>query len=136
MESCAIIFDGKYRENEYDANVFAYIDKYSRTSGYAANGLYCYNYCLSTNPYTYQPSGAINLSRFNTVELELKTIIPPISASSAYDQICDPVTGTVIGDTITQEWKLYDYTYDLIFLEERYNILKFKGGNASLMYTR
>ena len=136
MESCAIIFDGKYRENEYDANVFAYIDKYSRTSGYAANGLYCYNFCLSTNPYTYQPSGAINLSRFNTVELELKTIIPPISASSAYDQICDPVTGTVIGDTITQEWKLYDYTYDLIFLEERYNILKFKGGNASLMYTR
>lgn len=136
MEKCAILFDGKYRENEMDAGIFSYIDKYTRTRGYASNGLYCYNFCLDTSPYTHQPSGAINLSKFNTLELEFNTITPPVSDSSLYTQTCDPETGEVIGDNMTQAWKLYEYVYDMHFIEERYNILKFVGGNASLMYTR
>ena len=136
MEKCAMLFDGKYRENEMDAGIFSYIDKYTRTRGYASNGLYCYNFCLDTSPYTQQPSGAINLSKFNTIELEFATITPPVSDRSMYTETCDPVTGLVIGDNMTQSWKLYEYVYDLIFIEERYNILKFISGNASLMYAR
>jgi hypothetical protein len=136
MEKCAILFDGKYRENEMDAGIFSYIDKYTRTRGYAGNGLYCYNFCLNTSPYTYQPSGAINLSKFNTIELDFTTITPPISDMSMYTEICDPETGEVIGDNMTQAWKLYEYVYDVVFIEERYNLLKFMSGNASLMYAR
>jgi len=136
MEKCALLFDGKYRENEMDAGIFSYIDKYTRTRGYASNGLYCYNFCLNTSPYTYQPSGAINLSKFNTIEMEFSTITPPVSDQSLYTETCDPETGLVIGDNMTQAWKLYDYVYDMVLIEERYNILKFISGNASLMYVR
>jgi hypothetical protein len=136
MEKCALLFDGKYRENEMDAGIFSYIDKYTRTRGYASNGLYCYNFCLNTSPYTYQPSGAINLSKFNAIEMEFSTITPPVSDQSLYTETCDPETGLVIGDNLTQAWKLYDYVYDMVLIEERYNILKFISGNASLMYVR
>jgi hypothetical protein len=136
IDTAGIIFDGKYRENEMDGAVYSYLDKYTRTSGCADNGLYCYNFCLDTSHTNHQPSGAINLSRFNTIELEVKTMIPPFSESSMYTQVCDPETGAIIGDNMTQEWKLYEYVYDLIFMEERFNILKFVSGNASLMYAR
>jgi len=136
LDKCAILFDGKYRENEMTGDVYSYIDKYTRTRGYADNGLYCYNFCLDTSPYSFQPSGAVNLSTFNTIGLEIVTAVPPMSPNRTYTQVCDEDTGLVIGDNVTQAWKLYEYMYDLVFMEERYNILKFISGNASLMYAR
>ena len=48
------------------------------------------------------------MSKFNTIELEFKTMTPPVSDESLYTQICDPDTGEVIGDNMTQAWKLYN----------------------------
>jgi len=31
---------------------------------------------------------------------------------------------------------LYEYTYNLVLFEERYNVLSFVGGNAGLLYSR
>ena len=33
-------------------------------------------------------------------------------------------------------WKIYQYSYNLNVLEERYNVLTFTSGNAALMYAR
>ena len=33
-------------------------------------------------------------------------------------------------------WNVYEYTYDIHLMEERYNIVKFTGGNVGLMFTR
>lgn len=134
MTSWALLFDGKYRENEQDTGVLNYIEKYTRTSGNGHDGLYCYNFCLHTNPYDFQPSGAINMSKFNQIEFEVKTIQPTLDPSANFITICGP-DGNPIGVNKPQ-WNIYDYTYNLTVMEERYNILKFTSGNAGLVYTR
>ena len=135
MVSMAILLDGKYRENTLTRNVFDYIEKYTRTNGFATEGLYCYNFCLDTNPYIYQPSGAINLGKFKNVELEFTTYVPQVtSAETSYQVICDG-NGNSIGIT-KSNWQLYEYNYNLTLFEERYNILSFIGGNCGMMYAR
>jgi hypothetical protein len=67
LVALGILLDGSYRENIQPEGVYNYIEKYTRTAGYAPDGLYCYNFCLNTSPLVLQPSGAINMSRFNQI---------------------------------------------------------------------
>ena len=135
MESLGIVLDGKYRENTLPRGVFDYIEKYCRTHGFAKEGLYCYQFCLDTNPKTYQPSGAINLGKFKNIEMEFVTFVPQVDAkNSEYEIICNED-----GDPIAvnkSNWRLYEYTYNLTLFEERYNILSFIGGSCGLLYAR
>jgi len=133
LTNMALLLDGSYRENSQEVGIYNYIEKYSRTSGNAPDGLYCYNFCLNTNPYDLQPSGAINMNRFQTVELEITTIIPPIDPLAQSLTICDPTTGVVIGIN-KPTWRIYDYNFNLTVFEERVNIITFVGGNCALTY--
>jgi hypothetical protein len=131
--SLAILFDGQYRENVQPAGVFSFIEKYLRTDGSAPTGLYVYNYCFNSSPFELQPSGAINMSRFNTIEFEIVTINPPLDPLAQTLTICDPATGNIIGIN-KPSWRIYDYNFDLYLFEERINVVTFIGGNAGLMY--
>jgi len=134
--SCGILLDGKYRENTMPRGVFDYVEKYTRTGGCAKEGIYCYNFCLDTSPLTYQPSGAINLGMFQKVELEMNTFAPQIDRDgSKFDIICDAVTGEAIAVN-KQNWRLYEYTYNMVLFEERYNVLSFIGGSVGTLYAR
>tara|TARA_B100000424_G_scaffold111767_1_gene84049 strand:- start:6937 stop:8595 length:1659 start_codon:yes stop_codon:yes gene_type:complete len=135
LESLAILFDGKYRENLFDAGVYDYIEKYVRTSGNAPDGLYNYSFAIHTDPFDFQPSGAVNLSKFNDVQFEFKTYVPPLDPSAQFYTICDPSSGEIIGVN-KPTWRIYNYNYNLVIHEERYNVLSFAGGNCSLMYAR
>jgi len=128
-----LLLDGSYRENIQPAGVYNYIEKYTRTSGNAPDGLYCYNFCLHTSPFDLQPSGAISMSRFNQIELEFTTIIPPTDPLAQSLTICDPETGNVIGVN-KPTWRIYDYNFDLHLFEERVNMVYFQGGNCGLIY--
>ena len=128
-----LLLDGSYRENLLPAGVYNYIEKYVRTSGNAPDGLYTYNFCINSNLTDLQPSGAINMSRFNNIELEINTIIPALDPLSQSLAICDPDTGTIIGIN-KPTWRIYDYNYNLYLFEERLNMVKFIGGNAGLLY--
>ena len=133
--SAGILLNGEYRENTLPSGVFNYVEKYTRTQASAKEGLYCYNFCLNTSPFEYQPSGAINMSKFKTVELEIATYVPPFSAqNSNYQIICD-ANGNAIGVN-KQNWRLFDYNYNLIVMEERYNVLSIMGGNCGMLYAR
>jgi hypothetical protein len=134
MNTWALLLDGKYRENTMDYGVFDYVEKYVRTDGNAPDGLYCYNFCLHTSPTNFQPSGALNMSKFNVIEFEVTTFLPPVDASAQFFTICDG-SGNVIGVN-KPNWRLYDYNYNLNIMEERYNILTFASGNAGLMFSR
>ena len=135
LNSMGILFNGEYRENVLTSGIYNYVEKYTRTNGSAAEGLYCYNFGLSTSPYDNQPSGAINMSKFKTIDLEINTFTPPIDLSnSSFDVICD-VCGNPLGVRKTN-FKLYDYNYNLYLFEERYNILSFISGNCGMMYAR
>ena len=133
MVALGILLNGSYRENMQPIGVFNYIEKYTRTSGNAPNGLHCYNFGLHSNNAELQPSGAINMSKFNQVELEFTTTMPPIDPNAQSLTICDPQTGTVIGIN-KPTWRIYDYNFNLHIYEERINIVSFVGGNVGLLY--
>lgn len=135
LETMGILLDGEYRENVQTRGIYDYIEKYTRTQSFAKEGLYCYNFCLNTSPFEYQPSGAINLSKFRTIELELTTYVPPIDPlNSSFDIICDG-SGSPVG-VRKSNWQLYNYNFNLTVFEERYNVLSFVGGNAGMLYAR
>ena len=136
LETLGILLDGDYRENVMERGIYDYVEKYTRTNGGAKDGLYCYNFCLNTSPFEYQPNGAINLSKFRTVELEFTTFIPQIDLSNAkFEVICDEQK-IPIGVSTKTGWSLYQYNFNLTVFEERYNILSIVGGNAGLQYSR
>jgi hypothetical protein len=139
LETAGILFNGEYRENTLTREVYDYVEKWTRTSSNARSGIYCYNFCLDTNPRKYQPSGAINMSKFKTIELEINTYVPPVNTQSVqYDVICN-ADGVVIATNSPGQggsWYMYEYNYNLVLFEERYNVLSFIGGYCGLMYAR
>ena len=135
LESFGILLNGEYRENMFNRGIYDYIEKYTRTSGNAKEGIYCYNFCLNTDPYEYQPSGALNMNKFKNIELEVNTYIPTIDMSnSELNIICD-LSGNPVGIR-KSNFQLYDYNYNLTLFEERYNVLSFIGGNCGMLYSR
>jgi len=135
MVAWALLMDGKYRENELSSGVLEYIEPYIRTPGTGKEGLYCYNFALSTNPYDFQPSGAMNLSKFSTIQFEIQTIQPPLDVNVQFTAICSPITGETVATSMPQTG-IYRYQYNLVIMEERYNILTIQNGLAGLEYTR
>ena len=135
MVSMGISLNGVYRENVLPVGVFDFVDQYARSNGSGKRGLYCYNFGLNTSPFEYQPSGAMNLSRFKDINLEITTIVPVTSAQNAnYQVICDD-NGTAIGIN-KSNWRLFDYTFNMTLYEERYNVLSIIGGNCGMLYAR
>ena len=128
-----ILLDGQYRENMQPAGVYNFIEKYTRTSGNAPDGLYCYNFCVNSALTDLQPSGAMNMNRFTTIELEFTTTIPQLDPLAQVLTICDPETGNLVGIN-KPTWRIYDYNFNFILFEERINMVTFVGGNAGLMY--
>lgn len=128
-----LLLDGNYRENLQPVGVYNYIEKYTRTAGNAPDGLYCYNFCLNNSPFNLQPSGAINMSQFNNVELEFTTIIPSLDPLAQSLTICDPSTGEVVGIN-KPTWRIYDYNFNMRLYEERLNMVHFVAGNCGLTY--
>jgi hypothetical protein len=135
LQTLGIVFDGSYRENTQTRGVYDYLEKYTTTPGSAVEGLYCYNFCLDTSPFKYQPSGAINLNKFRTIEFEFSTYLPAVdTTNSQFSIICDS-SGNPVG-IAKQNWRLFDYNFNLTIFEERYNVLSFLSGNAGLLYAR
>jgi hypothetical protein len=136
LETMGILFGGIYRENIMERGIYDYIEKYVRTRGSAKEGLYCYNFCLDTSPFEYQPNGAINLSKFKNIVLELTTFIPQIDPDLAtFSILCDE-TGFPVAVSNKPSWQLYQYNYNMTLFEERYNILSFISGNCGMLYAR
>ena len=128
----AIVIDGKYRENEFDAEIYEYLEKFRTSESKFTKGLYTYNFGMKTNPYDAQPSGAMNFDKFRNTDLEIKTIVPPTDPDAETLNICTE-DGELIGVN-KNSWDIYKYTYDLVLFEERYNIIIFKSGHMNLMY--
>jgi hypothetical protein len=135
MVTMGINLNGVYRENTLPAGVYDFVDQYARSNGSGKRGLYCYSFGLNSSPFEYQPSGAMNLSRFKDINLEVTTIIPTISPlNKNYQVVCDP-SGNIIGIN-KQNWRLFDYTFNMTLYEERYNIFSVIGGNCGMLFAR
>ena len=88
--------------------------------------------CMNTSPYDLQPSGGMNMSRFNKIEFEFNTIVPPLDIQAQSLAICDG-NNNIVGIN-KPTWRIYDYNYNMIVFEERINQVIFIGGNAGLLY--
>jgi hypothetical protein len=135
LQTLGIVLNGDYRENVFESGIYNYIEKYVRSAGGAKDGLYCYNFCLNTSPFEYQPSGAINLSKFRTIELEVTTYVPPVDVGTSNFTVIYDANGLPIATT-SPNWKIYEYNYNMKVFEERYNVLSFIGGNCGMLYAR
>lgn len=131
MTGMGILLNGEYRENMMTSGVYNYIDKYARSQGFAEEGIYFYNFGLTTGDY--QPAGAINMNKFKDIQLEITTIIPT-PRTKQFNVVCDN-NGNPIGTT-RSDMRVYDYSYRMTIYEERYNVLSFIGGNAGLLYAK
>ena len=93
----------------------------------SCDGLYCYNFSVLSNHQETQPSGAINLSKFKKIQLELSLIEPLFNPNHFVTQVC--TAGNLTG--IVDSEPIYRYAFELIVYEERYNILEIQNGMAS-----
>jgi len=138
MKNFAIVCDGKYREQDFDSNIFSKLEKYNKSNGSCSKiGLYCYNFSLTTDPFKLQPNGAFNTNLFKTIEFEYNNYNnPPIDeVRSNFTTICDDETGAIIGVS-RDPTSIYKYNYNLHVIEEKYNILLFQNGFAGLVYSK
>jgi hypothetical protein len=137
MEEWSLYCDDQLRETSHPAGVFNYIEKYIRTPGNAKPGLYCYNFCLDTNPNVLQPSGGMNMSRFSNIAFEFSTILPfhrPVDASDSIPVVCNKNGDNLILGFNNPTWEDYNYNFDIHIMEERYNVLVFSNGMANYMF--
>jgi len=133
LSNMGIILGGVYRENILDSGVYNYVEKYHKTSGNAKDGIYCYNFGFDSNRKEYQPSGAMNVNRFKTVDFEFNTLIPPFSPQGSTEEyICDSSNNPI--SFRKNVASLYDFTYDLTIFEERYNVLMIQSGRCGLLH--
>jgi len=133
-----IVVDGVIREELKPSSVYTYEQQFLTIQGEGHRslpGLNCYHFCLTTDPFQLQPSGAMNLSKYSKIELEFVTHSPMLNPLADYKVICDSITGEQIG-TIKDAPKMLLYYYNLLVIEERYNVLRFMSGNAGLMNAR
>jgi hypothetical protein len=128
-----ILVGGVYRENMFESGIYNYIEKYNQTSGNAKDGLYCYNFGINSERKDYQPSGAMNLNRFKTIDFEFNTILPEKNENGSIEEfICD-TSGNPIQFRKNLA-SLYNFTYDLRIFEERYNVLMIQSGRCGLLH--
>ena len=130
LKSATILFDGKIRENSIVNDVYNYVEPYLRSNGRSKKGLFCYNFCLNTNPFDTQPNGAINLSKFSQVDIELN-LIQSKKNLNAKTKLLVNNSGEVIGIN-KSTWQIFDNTYKMHFMQERYILLEFENGNITV----
>tara|TARA_Y100000817_G_scaffold314717_1_gene314768 strand:+ start:5832 stop:7484 length:1653 start_codon:yes stop_codon:yes gene_type:complete len=132
----SIKMDGKIREDNLPAGVYKWVEKFNRTSGIAEDGIYCYNFGLNNSSYDIQPSGAMNVNKFNKIQFEFSTINPPIDVSGVTFSVqCDDQSGDIVG--VQKDLaSMYKYSFDLLVMEERYNVVEVTAGRMGLKYAR
>ena len=134
LQEVAIVCDGAYRENLLPSGVYDYLDFYNKTNGSGKQGLYFYSLALENNRSKIQPSGLFDTNFFNRIEFEMNTLTPKIDPDSYVQIECDDAGNTI---SITKSNKnLFKYTFTFILQEERYNILSFSSGMATLLIPR
>ena len=138
LSSWGFLLDGKIRETEQEPGVLEYIELYSGSGGAGRKGLYHYNFCLNTDPFDTQPSGGMNLSKFNKVQFQIDVLTPTANPNVAVQTTCvTDSTGSSIGIVTNKTpGAPFLYDYELTVMEERYNILTIENGIAGLAFVR
>lgn len=108
MYSAKLIFNGNDRFALKDNNFFNYLQPYKYHSNTPSSGVNVYSFAL--NPEELQPSGTCNISRLNSLQLELNT--RSINSSN-----------------------IYDFGYEIFVFALNINVLRIIGGIGGLVFS-
>jgi hypothetical protein len=130
------------REESLPYGINNYIENYLKVEGNPEDGIYCYNFNIEKNN-SLNPSGAMNMMKFNTITFEFTTIDPYREVSSGIDsngdtQIFDEKSNETNNQTKycidSSKYQDFDYNFNLHIIEERYNILQFSNGLVDYLF--
>ena len=112
------------REEILPYGINQYIENYLKIAGDPEDGIYSYNFNIQPHD-SLNPSGAMNMMKFNEITFEFTTIDP-------YREVVnEEPLGKETRHCINQE---FEYNYNLHIMEERYNILHFSNGIVNYLF--
>jgi len=130
------------REESLPYGINNYIENYLKVEGNPEDGIYCYNFNIEKNN-SLNPSGAMNMMKFNTITFEFTTIDPYREVSSVIDsngvtKIFDEKSNETNNQSKycidSSKYQDFDYNFNLHIIEERYNILQFSNGLVDYLF--
>jgi hypothetical protein len=143
LQSLSIFVDGKMRENLFEQGVYNHLEKYLKCAGKGKDGQLFYSFALNNNPSELQPSGCMNLSRFNDITFQFTLIetpddpsFDPAKATKLVFQQRPNGSAPICVESVTKKDEIKLYSFDMRTFQERYNVIIFKAGMAALMYSR
>ena len=150
LQELSIIIDGKEREAEFARGVWEYMQKYQRSnSGFKAMpGLDFYTFEVKTNPYSIQPRGSFNMSKYRKLTLQFSLLQPPLDPNFTNNEAAVPgappivIPPNTVGnaaciDVVSKNFQNnLAYNFDMSVYVEKYNMLVITGGMAGLSFPR
>lgn len=138
MENWGLYCNELVREEILPYGINNYIENYLKVEGDPDDDIYCYNFNIEKNS-SLNPSGAMNMMKFNNITFEFTTIDPyrEVSVSSGTE-----LTSLVSNENSNEnkycisssKYEDFDYNYNLHIMEERYNILQFSNGIVDYLF--
>jgi hypothetical protein len=107
MVSAKFLFNGVQRMEDKEPQYFNYLIPFQYYQGDPKQGIYLFTFALDPRGGITQPTGSCNFSRIEKFQFVCKLVIPTDA----------------------------NYLYDILLFASSYNILKIKGGIASLAYS-
>jgi hypothetical protein len=129
------------REDILPYGINTSIENYLRVEGDPDDGIYSYNFNIEKNS-SLNPSGAMNMMKFNNITFEFTTIDPYREQSNENDLTS---VNKIFGENSNQtnqikycidssNYEELNYNYNLHIMEERYNILQFSNGIVDYLF--
>jgi len=130
------------REEILPYGINNYIENYLKVEGDPDDGIYCYNFNIENNN-SLNPSGAMNMMKFNNITFEFTTIDPyrevftnidVIYVNKVFDRNSNETNNQTKYCIDSSKYQDFDYNYNLHIMEERYNILQFSNGLVDYLF--
>jgi hypothetical protein len=129
------------REDILPYGINTSIENYLRVEGDPDDGIYSYNFNIEKSS-SLNPSGAMNMMKFNNITFEFTTIDPYREQSNENDLTS---VNKIFGENSNQtnqikycidssNYEELNYNYNLHIMEERYNILQFSNGIVDYLF--
>lgn len=129
----AVMLNGEFLETDLPASTWNQGLRYAASRNTRDDGLFVYSFALNPSAEaTDQFSGGRDTSRISRVQLRMSVVPPPLSSEGqSQGVICDG-SGNVIGVISGKPNGQFQYTYNVVVYEERWNFIEFSGGFAGL----
>jgi hypothetical protein len=124
------------REEILPYGINNYIENYLKVEGDPDDDIYCYNFNIEKNN-SLNPSGAMNMMKFNNITFEFTTIDPyrEVSSGNEFNIVDNNENNNQNRYCIeSSNYEDFDYNYNLHIMEERYNILQFSNGIVDYLF--